>query len=104
MFGWGKAFKSREHYVFDYKPRYYDERKERLDKLRDKYDNQASPSINNDESDDVKTIVFSKNELRKAWTKTKTKPVNSNSTKRLAIIITILVGIAAYILDFHHLF
>ena len=35
----GNAFKPRSHYVFDYKPRYYDERKERLEKLKAKYKN-----------------------------------------------------------------
>jgi len=35
----GKAFKPRAHYVYDYKPRYYDERKERLQQLKDKYKN-----------------------------------------------------------------
>ena len=33
----GNAFKPRAHYVFDYKPRYYDERKERLAKLKEKW-------------------------------------------------------------------
>ena len=33
----GKAFKSRANYVFDYKPRYYDARKERLENLKKKY-------------------------------------------------------------------
>ena len=34
----GNAVKPRAHYVFDYKPRYYDERKERLAKLKEKYE------------------------------------------------------------------
>ena len=35
----GNAFKGRSHYVYNYKPRYYDERKERLEKLKEKYKN-----------------------------------------------------------------
>ena len=38
----GKAFKSRKHYVFDYKPRYYDERKERIENLKLKYSDKGS--------------------------------------------------------------
>lgn len=103
MFGWGKAFKTRGHYVFDYKPRYYDERKERIEKIKAKYENKESEANKPSEDDDINPIVFSKNELRKAWTRTKTKPSETNSTRRLAIIIAILVGIVAYIFDLHHL-
>ncbi len=106
MLGWGRAFKTRGHYVFNYTPRYYDERKERLEKIEEKYKNDSVTNLSatNQENDDAATIVFSRNELRKAWKKSKTKPSDSNSSKRLAVIIALIFGLAAYILDFHHLF
>ncbi len=93
----GKAFKSRKHYVFDYKPRYYDERKERIENLKLKYSDKGS-------EEDTTRIKFSKNNLKNEWVKSKRLASNRNSTIRLAIIITILVGIAVYLLDLHTLF
>ena len=96
----GKVFKTRSHYVFDYKPRYYDERKERIKRLEEKYSKEMPEG--NDE--DIPDVDFSKNNLRKAWKKNKTKPSDKNYTKRLVIIITLLVGIVAYIFELHKLF
>jgi len=93
----GKAFKSRKHYVFDYKPRYYDERKERIENLKLKYSDKES-------KEDATRIHFTKNNLKNEWVKRKKLASNRSSTIRLAIIITILVGIAVYILDLHTLF
>ena len=96
----GKAFKTRSYYVFNYTPRYYNERKERLKKLEEKHSN------NNDlDQDDLNVphVDFSKSNLKQAWKRSKSSSNNRKTTLRLAIIITILVGIAAYILDFHHL-
>ncbi|MDC9721593.1 MAG: hypothetical protein PSN34_02310 [Urechidicola sp.] len=93
----GKAFKSRKHYVFDYKPRYYDERKERIENLKLKYSDKES-------KEDATRIHFTKNNLKNEWVKNKRLASNRSSTIRLAIIITILVGIAVYILDLHTLF
>jgi hypothetical protein len=96
----GNAFKTRSHYVFDYKPRHYNARKERLEKLEEKYSNKKG--IDDDSNDPI--VDFSKNNLRDSWKKSKSSSSNRKTTLRLAVIITILVGIAAYILDFHHLF
>ncbi len=96
----GNAFKTRSYYVFDYKPRYYNERKERLKKLEEKYAKCKELGIDENHS----VADFSTNNLRKAWKRSKSPISNRKSTFRIAIIITILVGIAAYILDFHHLF
>ena len=93
----GKAFKSRSHYVFDYKPRYYDERKERIDNLKKKYSENGS-------EEDTTRIKFSKNNLRSEWVKNKEHASNRATTIRLAVIITILVGLATYIFDLHKLF
>ena len=96
----GKLIKTRSHYVFDYKPRYYDERKERIKRLEEKYANG-----NNQEADfENPDVDFSRNNLRKAWKKSKTSSNNRKTTLRLALIITILVGISFYILDLHTFF
>lgn len=94
----GNAFKPRAHYVFNYKPRYYDERKERLAKLKEKYEN------NDDASVDIPKISLSKDNLKSSWQRHKKVSSNRAVNKRLAIIITILVGILAYLFEMHKLF
>lgn len=84
----GNLFKQRSHYVYDYKPRYYDERKERLKSLE----------ANKDAS-----ISFNSN-LKSKWARAKKPAADRNTNLRLAIIIAILVGIAAYTFDIHTLF
>jgi len=94
----GKLFKPRAHYVFDYKPRYYSERKERLHNLEEKY---------HGDTNNVKgtpRMSLSKNNLKNDWVKSKRSATDKSSNIRLAIIIAILVGIAAYILELHTLF
>lgn len=99
MFGLGNAFKPRKYYVFDYKPRYYDERKERIEKLKQKY----SDTLSQEEGDEAPELSFSKTHLRNAWKKNKTTSADVKSTRRLAIIIAILVGIVAYVFELHKL-
>jgi len=94
----GKAFKSRKHYVFDYKPRYYDERKERIENLKLKYSGKDSEVV------DTTRMSFSKNNLKNEWVKNKRLASSKGTTIRLAVIITILVGIVVYLLDLHTLF
>ncbi|AMC09839.1 hypothetical protein Lupro_00535 [Lutibacter profundi] len=94
----GKLFKPRAHYVFDYKPRFYNERKERLRNLEEKYHG------NKDKTNQSSKITLTKNNLKNDWVKSKRSATNKSSNLRLAIIIAILVGIAAYILDLHTLF
>lgn len=94
----GKLFKPRAHYVFDYKPRYYDERKERIKQLEKKY----SKSDTSDE--EVNGIKLTKNNLKNDWVKHKQTSADRATTLRLAIIIAILVGIVAYLFDLHTLF
>jgi hypothetical protein len=94
----GTAFKQRAHYVFNYKPRYYSERKERLENLKEKY-----AGTSNDSSDKEYKNSLIRNNLKNDWIKSKKGPTNSGSSKRLAIIIAILVGICAYIFEIHTL-
>ncbi len=94
----GKAFKPRAHYVFNYKPRYYDERKERLEILKKQYKNSQSIPA------DIPKIIISKDQLKSNWQRHKKASSNRAVNKRLAIIITILVGILAYLFELHKLF
>ena len=94
----GKAFKPRAHYVFNYQPRYYDERKERLAKLKEKYENKDSTP------GDIPRISISKDHLKSNWQRHKKVSSNRAVNKRLALIITILVGILAYLFEIHKLF
>jgi len=94
----GKLFKPRAHYVFDYKPRYYNERKERLKQVEAKYSNDK----NSDE--DSPSFRLSKNNLKNDWVKNKRSATDKSTNLRLAIIIAILVGIVAYIFEIHTLF
>jgi len=93
----GKLFKPRAHYVFDYKPRYYDERKERLQKMEEKYHGK-------NKNEDTPKIRLTKNNLKNDWVKNKKSASDRSATIRLAIIIAILVGIVAYIFELHTLF
>lgn len=94
----GKAFKPRAHYVFNYKPRYYDERKERLELLKKKYKN------NEGNLSDIPKISLSKDQLKSNWQRHKKSSSNRAVNIRLAVIITILVGILAYLFELHKLF
>jgi len=94
----GKLFKPSSHYVFNYKPRYYDERKERLRNLEKKYRNPDGSDI------EISKINLTKNNLRNDWVKNKRSATDRSTNLRLAVIIAILVGIAAYILGLHTLF
>ena len=94
----GKLFKPRAHYVFDYKPRYYDERKERLQNLEEKYHG------NKKNEDDIPRIRLSKNSLKNDWVKNKRSATDRSSNLRLAIILAILVGLVAYFFELHTLF
>jgi len=93
----GNLFKQRSHYVFDYKPRYYDPRKERIANLEKKYSEEAAHI----ESEDLR---ITKNNLKSQWSRKKEKVSDKNVNIRLAIIIAILVGIAAYAFQLHTLF
>jgi hypothetical protein len=94
----GKAFKPRAHYVFNYQPRYYDERKERLEQLKEKYKNKENSTS------DLPKISLSKDNLRSSWTRHKKVSSNRSVNIRLAVIIAILVGLLAYFFELHKLF
>ncbi len=89
----GNLFKQRSHYVFDYKPRYYDERKEKFKKQNNKHDNSENSKI-----------TFTKNDLRSQWVRNKRQSAGRNANIRIAIIITIIVGILMYFFKIHTFF
>ncbi len=94
----GNLFKSRANYVFDYKPRFYDERKERLKKLEEKYTNKI------DTSKITPKTTLSISNLKSEWKRNKHIAHDRNANRRLVLIITILVGIVAYVFDLHKIF
>ncbi len=94
----GNVFKPRAHYVYNYQPRYYDERKERLEKLKKKYEN-GDNSVDN-----FSTITLTKDNSKPDWKRHKKLTVDKGVNRRLAIIIAILVGILAYLFELHKLF
>jgi hypothetical protein len=96
MLGFGGLFKSRANYVFDYKPRYYDERKERIENLKKKYEGIE---------DGIETngISLSKEKLKKEWSKNKHFAHDKGVTIRLAIIITAIVSLIFWAFELHKL-
>ncbi|NLP58404.1 hypothetical protein [Lutibacter sp. B1] len=98
IFMFDRLFKPRAHYVFDYKPRYYDERKERMQRLEEQY------NANKDTDSETLKIRLSKNNLKNEWVRNKRSATDRASNLRLAIIIAILVGIVAYLFELHKLF
>jgi len=100
----GNAFKPRGHYVYNYKPRYYDERKERLEKLKAKYADKSGDNQEDPDAGDLPRISISKDQLRSSWQRHKKMSSNRAVNIRLAIIITILVGLLAYLFELHKLF
>jgi len=86
----GNLFKPRSHYVYNYQPRYYDERKERLKNLE------------NENSE--REISFDKGNLKSKWTRAKKASADRKANLRVALIIAILVGLVAYVFEIHTLF
>lgn len=75
----GNFFKQRAHYVFNYKPRFYDERKERLEAVKKKYT-----------IEDKETVTRTRTNFRESWKKSKQSSRN-NANVKTALIIVILV-------------
>ncbi|MCF6213871.1 MAG: hypothetical protein L3J45_07600 [Flavobacteriaceae bacterium] len=73
-------FKQKAHYVFNYKPRFYDARKERLEALEKKYSKEKKENAGKSTSTN----------FREAWKKSKA-PSRNNANIKTAMIIVILV-------------
>ena len=89
----GNLFKQRSHYVYDYKPRYYDPRKEKYKNLEKKND-----------IDTAEQFSISRTNLKSQWQRSKRQVADRRANLRLAIIIAIIVGLIAYIFQIHTLF
>lgn len=75
----GNFFKQRTHYIFNYKPRFYDKRKERLEAIKKKY-----------ETKDDKTVTTTSTNFRESWKKSK-QPSRNNANIKTALIVVILI-------------
>lgn len=90
-------FKPIGHYVFDYKPRYYDERKERLDAIEDQYKREKDKQDPNGDYN----VTLTKNNLKNEWVRSKSSAFDDkSSTYRLLLIILILCLLAWGFLNF----
>ncbi len=93
------AFKPRANYVFDYKPRYYDPRKDRIEDLKKRYEQKEGESTENNTKKEIR-VTLSKANLKGDWKRNKGQAVDRKANRRLVIIISILVLIASYLLGF----
>lgn len=80
-----------KHKTFEFKPRYYDESKERIAELRKKYHGDSEASEGKGRSD------FSRGELSQAWRDNRQTKVKS-SNRTLLLIITGLLALTYYII------
>lgn len=95
-----KFMKVNRHKRFEYSPRYYDERKERLDRIKAKYA---------EEGEKVKTAAAYRERLRQSiednWGKEGNKAIQSRSANlRLILILVLLLAGAYFLLDAVELF
>jgi len=87
-------FKQHKNKTFNYTPRFYDERKERLNNLKKKY------GVVEGESDlDNKSSGYSRVNFRDEWKQTSRVKSNRNSRLRFMIIFLILLIVAFIILQ-----
>ncbi|PTM03902.1 MAG: hypothetical protein DA405_09075 [Bacteroidetes bacterium] len=83
--------KQNRHKAFEFKPRYYDERQERLDKLKRKYEREKQIKKTNGE--------HMRENLSNSWQDARQTKVNS-SNRMLMVIILALLSITYYIIKF----
>jgi len=81
-------FKQHRNKTYNYTPRYYDERKERLDMIKGKYG-----LIEEDAETDK---IFRRKNFRDDWKQNRKAQINKNSRIRFMVILTFLL-LAAYI-------
>jgi len=73
-----------KHKSFEFKPRYYDEGKERIEELRRKYHSEENASEGKRSSD------FSRGDLSQAWRDNRQTKVKSSNRSLLFIIVGLL--------------
>ncbi len=82
--------KQNRHKSFDFKPRYYSERKERLEEIKRKYEKELSPEAKN---------ASLRQNLNSTWQDARQTKVNS-SNRMLLFIILGLISITYYIIKY----
>ena len=83
-------FKQNKNKTFGYTPRYYDERKERLQKMHEKHHGATDGGLKG---------TTRRTSFRDDWKAVKRESEDKQSKKRLLIIIALLVVIAVLVLD-----
>jgi hypothetical protein len=95
-----RFMKVNKHKRFDYSPRYYDERKERLDKLVKKHEKEALS--------DTKKMEYRerlKQRIADNWESNASSAAASRSANlRLIIILVVLLAAVYFILDYVDIF
>jgi hypothetical protein len=86
-------FKTKKPSQFNYEPRYYNERKEKMDERYSRISRELNP--NNNER--TNTDVF-RSSLREQWGATHQRGNSSAVNKRVLFYIVLLVGLAYYFL------
>ena len=81
-------FKQHRNKTFDYYPRYYDERKERLEKIKAKYRDVES-------SDNSEEKFVRRSSYRDSWARKRNEKVKKNAEIRLVLILVLMV-VATY--------
>lgn len=89
-------FKQHKNKSFDYYPRYYDERKERLEKLYEKHHGTKDMT-------DEERVLKRRESFRDSWYKNRQAQVKSNANKRLGIILVALFGLAFFIIKYYRI-
>ena len=84
-------FKQNKNKQFNYTPRYYDERKERLDNLKRKYG-----KLEGEDYEEGNKTRHTRTSFRDDWKQNSKIKTNKNTRIRLLVIITFLL-IATYI-------
>jgi cytochrome c-type biogenesis protein CcmH/NrfG len=86
-------FKQHKNKTFNYTPRFYDERKERLNNLKKKYGVDENEEANKTEKKSHTRVSF-----RDEWKQQRKERVNRNSRIRFLVILLILFTIAFAVL------
>lgn len=84
-------FKQQKPKQFNLQPRYYDERKERLRKLKAKYEAPA-------EGEKFDTKLY-REHLRDSWSQKRLTSNNSSSTVRVLVIAAVIAGLIYWIFN-----
>lgn len=87
--------KNIENKTFDYSPRYYDERKERLDKKKELYRRMQSGELT-----DIEKREMMRDQMRDKWSRTHyRKSQQKSSNIRVLVLILILIALGYFVFN-----